>query len=264
MKNLYNVLTFFFCTALVVACGSKEEKASDNTTETTTEGAAVEEQAPAEMVEAVCIWDGISVRETPSADGKWVSSITLGETVMLTGQTAVDSSAKNRAYVEVKLGDGKTGWVVEDFVKEGKGVAVLSETTIFKRPDLLTKTEKAFSSMDVLVVLDTKEDWAEVKGKSQGEKWFWEGWVKRSTLSEDKVDIAVSVYAQKALEKDNEEEKVAAIQEIIDNETFASSTLIGDLREKLTEMSAPEEEVIELDTTSTTNLSPASEAMDED
>lgn len=237
MKKHYYV---FACALLVIgllSCSGNESKDKEEK--------AVQEEKPMEMVDAVSIWDGISVREEPSSDGKWVSSISLGEKIQLTGNSAVDSSEKNREYVEIKLGDDKQGWVVSDFVEEGIAVTALKDVQIYKRPDLLTKTDNSFEPMDVMALIDTRDEWVEVKGKSQGEKWFWSGWVKRTDLSDNEVDIAVAVYAQKAFEIENEDERADAIQEIIENESFISSQFMMDLKNELNDLNNDEEELID-------------------
>jgi|3_EtaG_2_1085321.scaffolds.fasta_scaffold42220_2 uncharacterized protein YgiM (DUF1202 family) len=236
MKNFYSLLSYAILAFGLLSCSGNENKE-------TTEKVSTKEEAP-KMVDAVSIWDGISVREEPSADGKWISSISLGEKVLMTGKTAVDSSEKNREYVEIKLGDDKQGWVVSDFVEEGTAVAAVREAQIYKRPDLLTKTDKSFKSMDVLALIDTRDEWVEVKGKSQTEKWFWSGWVKRTDLSDNEVDVAVAVYGQKALEIEDEEERSEAIQEILENESFTSSQFMVDLKNELNELNNEEDELM--------------------
>ncbi|MGM0581605.1 MAG: SH3 domain-containing protein [Bacteroidota bacterium] len=236
MKNYYYVLSCVILAFGLLSCSGNENKES-------TEQATVQEEAP-KNVDAVSIWDGISVRKEPSSDGKWVSSISLGEKVLMTGKIVVDSSDDNKEYVEIKLGDEKKGWVVSDFVEEGTAVAAVKDAKIYKRPDLLTKTEKSFKPMDVLALINTKDEWVEVKGKSQDEKWFWSGWVKRTDLSDDEVDVAVAVYAQKAMEIEDEQERVDAIQEILENESFTSSQFMTDLKNELNELNNDEEELM--------------------
>ncbi|WKV13366.1 hypothetical protein [Marivirga harenae] len=237
MKNHYYVFACAILTMGLMSCSGNETK---NTEETT-----VQEEKPVEMVDAVSIWDGISVREEPNSEGKWVSSISLGEKIKLTGHTAVDSSEKNREYVEIRLGDDKQGWVVSDFVEEGTAVTALKDVQVYKRPDLLTKTDNSFKPMDVMALIDTRDEWVEVKGKSQGETWFWSGWVKRTDLSDNEVDIAVAVYAQKAFEIEDEEKRSNAIQEIIENESFISSQFMVDLKNELNKLQTQGDELID-------------------
>ncbi|MBK6263988.1 hypothetical protein JKA74_02980 [Marivirga sp. S37H4] len=239
MKNYYYVLSCTFLALGLFSCSGNEKTESAEQT-----SVSVQEEAP-QMVDAVSIWDGISVREEPSSDGKWISSVSLGEKVLMTGKTAVDSSEKNREYVEIKLGDDKQGWVVSDFVVEGTAVAAVTDAQIFKRPDLLTKTDKSFKSMDVLALIDTRDDWVEVTGKKQGDKWFSSGWIKRTDLSDNEVDIAVAVYSQKALAIEDEEERSKAIQEILENGSFTSSQFIVDLKNELNELQSEEELIAE-------------------
>ncbi|HET8860975.1 SH3 domain-containing protein [Marivirga sp.] len=236
MKNYYILTIALVIATLFSSCSGSES--SESSKQDTTQN-----EIP-ESVDAVSVWDGISVREQPSSDGQWISSISLGEKVLMTGKTAVDSAEDNREYVEIELGDGKQGWVLKDFVVEGTAVTAVTETQIFKRPDLLTKTDKSFSSMDVLALMDTKDEWVEVKGKKQGDNWFSTGWVKRTDLSDDEVDIAVAVYAQKAFEIESEDKRTEAIQEILENDAFTSSQFLVDLRDELKELNSDEEELM--------------------
>lgn len=243
MKSFLYVLASIFLVYGLGSCSATENKDSESENNDKAENTTTEEK-PSPMVDAISIWDGISVREEPSSDGKWISSISLGEKVLMTGNSAVDSSDNNREYVEIRLGDDKQGWAVKDFVEEGTAVAVVSKAQLFKRPDLLTKTDKSFTSMDVLALMDTNDDWVEVKGKSQGEKWFWSGWIKRIDLTDDEVDVAVAVYGQKALQIKDEGKRIEAIQDIVENESFTSSMFIEGLQIELNKLNTVEEELV--------------------
>lgn len=246
MKRLFfnPLLIAPFLLLFATACG-------DNNKEQTADSEETLKETP-----AVCIWDGIALRESPSDKGQWISSISLGEKITLTGAVAYDSASNNREYRQVRLTDNKEGWVLKDFVAEGDVGTILKKADIFRRPDLLTKTDKAFEAMNVVAILSSQDDWAEVKGKREGDKWFTEGWIKAESLSSFDVDVAVAVYGSKALAKKSAEDQAEAIQEILDNSAFRDSGFIRMLEEKLEEFEeatnnteVPEEESIEEEAT---------------
>ena len=92
------------CAALfLLACGGKNQP----------KNAKNHASARAAGTRSVCIYDGIGLRAEPGRNGKWLSSINLGETVYWKGRTAVDSSDNNAKYLDVVLSDGSEGWTLE-------------------------------------------------------------------------------------------------------------------------------------------------------
>lgn len=176
---------------------------------------------------AVCVWDQISVRKEPSSKSKWLTSINIGEKLTALGTTAVDSADKNREYVQVRLADGTEGWSIADFIIPNATVGVfLEDNVIYKRPDLLTKTDDKFSQMDIVAIKSTDGDWMEVVGKRTGATWLTSGWVKNGNLSQSDIDVAVAKFAKPVLAESSSEKKIGGLQEIVDNADFASSAFI--------------------------------------
>ena len=223
MKNL-----MILCLFVLAACTSKPTK-----------NGAVEKPSPekemvaAEEVEAVCVWDKVSVRTSPSSKGKWKTSISIGEKLFFLGMEETDSLDKERKYVRVRLADGTEGWSSSDFIIPSATVgAFLEEASIYKRPDLLTKTDRKFDQMDIVAVKSKNDDWLEVVGKRKEGKWIDAGWVKNGNLTKKPVDIAVAKFARLALSEETEADQVERLKEIIDNGDFSSSSFIYSLREK--------------------------------
>lgn len=234
MKNLsiLSLLLFLF------SCGS----GSTDTGETTSEAAEAIEQPVVVESQAVCIWNEVSVRETPNSKGKWKTSMSVGEKITFLGETAVDSLAKNREYFKVRLADGTEGWSVSDFIVVDGTVAVfLTDKDIYKRPDLLTKSDKKFNQMDIVAIKSEQDDWLEVTGKRFEGKWIDTGWVKKGELSQESIDIAVAKFASIAMAKEDESEKIESLEEIIGNSDFTSSSFIPMIQKKLEELTSPEE-----------------------
>lgn len=241
--------------ALATACASSTSKLE----EVPEGGSAAESEAPEEVIvekPAVCIWDNISVREEPQSKAKWLTSVSAGETLTFTGKTAIDSTDKDREYLAVTLADGTEGWSVADFIIVDAEVAVFSEdASIYKRPDLLTKTDKEFSKFGIVAISNAEGDWSEVVGKRADGKWIQKGWVKGSNLSKQPIDVAVAKFTSSALAKETEEEQQEALAEIMENTDLVSSQFIDDISKILDEMAGemePAEEMVEADSTSDT------------
>lgn len=193
-------------------------------------------------VKAVCIWDKVSVRETPYKDGKWLTSLSIGEKCLYLGEEREEVDG-NRIYkyLKIELQDGKKGWVQADFIViDGVPGVVINDAPIYNRPDLLTKTDKFFSKFDIVGVSNSQNDFYEVKGKRKNGKWIETGWVKKSNISLSDSDIALAKYASKALSIEDPVKRKEAIKEILDNPDFTYSIFLEDLRKELVGESSEE------------------------
>ncbi|UII29930.1 SH3 domain-containing protein [Fulvivirga ulvae] len=241
-KNLLGTLTL---SALLMACGSKNsEQEATTTADIETDSTAVAETPSSNEVEAVGIWDKVSVRATPSEDGKWLTSVSLGESLTYLGEEAKDSNDK--VYYKIRLNDGKEGWVRHEFVvPEAKSAVFVNESDIYNRPDLLTKSDKKFSKMDIIAVKQTQDDWVEVAGKRTNGKWIETGWVRKSNISYEPVDIAMAKFAKPAMETEDTDSRAKKLEEVLNNVDLSSSAFVTDVKEALDEIrlnaEAPEE-----------------------
>lgn len=238
-----NIILFVFA-SLAYACGGGST--SENESDTTT--VVVEEElAP---VAAVCVWDKLSVRAAPSDKGKWLTSLSLGENVMLMNETKIDS-ASERTYTKVQLTDGKEGWSLADFiVAEGEAATFVNDADVYSRPDLLTKTDKQYSAMDIVAIKSTQDDWLEVVGKRSNGRYIETNWVKSDNVSSEDVDIAVAKFAAPIAEMKDREKKKEALQNIISNSDFNNSVFMADLIAEFDELdyavqTVSEEEMME-------------------
>ncbi|MGG8497058.1 SH3 domain-containing protein [Tenacibaculum sp. TC6] len=226
MKKIFIAITMV--SVLFTSC--KENGGNKNTTEQTSES---NEKEAKQTNEAICLLEKLSVRETPQANGKWITSMSLGEKVILTGEETTDDASK-KLYYKVKLIDGKEGWTRASFLGVNGEVGVLLEdASMYKRPDLLTKTDKKYSTMDIIAVLSTQGDWVQIKGKRAEGEYIEEGWIKTSNISNNEVDIATAKYAALAVEKETMTERIKALQEIIENPDLSSSDFINVLKERV-------------------------------
>lgn len=210
---------------------SNNESASEDTSDAT--------NAPAKVVfqvDAVCIWDKIAVRKSPDPKGKWITSLSIGETLTYLG---IDSAAGDKTYANIQLNDKSQGWAIKDFiVPNGKPVAMLKDADLYSRPDLLTKTDKKFSKMDIVSSIEQQDDWIKVRGKRSEGKWIEEGWVKGMNISYDGVDIATAKFAKQAYALENTDERVQALKDIIDNSDLSDSKFISELVVHMTELTS--------------------------
>ncbi|MEO9852012.1 MAG: SH3 domain-containing protein [Reichenbachiella sp.] len=219
---------------LISACSSNKEN-----TDETSQAEVIAEVAEPVQVPAVCIWDKISVRETAGAKGKYVTSLSVGESLSYLSK---DSTIEEKTYANVLLNDGKEGWALKSFiVNDAKPAVVLSDISLYSRPDLLTKSDKIFKMMDIIASIEAQGDWMKIKGRRSGAKWMDEGWVKSGNISFDAVDIAGAKFALEALAIEDETERATALTEIINNGDLAGSRFIAELESHLSELTMPTE-----------------------
>ncbi|NIT57775.1 MAG: SH3 domain-containing protein, partial [Aliifodinibius sp.] len=148
------ILLMFLPFLLLTSCNQDSETTSK--TESVAEK-ALTSKTKLDTLSCVCIWDKVPLRAEPRRDGKWLSSLSLGETVQWFGETAIDSSDKNREYLRIQLSDGKTGWASSyGLVKDSEVGAVKEATFLYRRPDLLTITDEKLESMDMVAVDEDK------------------------------------------------------------------------------------------------------------
>lgn len=181
MKLLRNLL---FPVLILAAC-----KGGTNESSTTGENAE-------QRIKAVCISTGTPLREEPKKEGKWISSIVLGETLTYLNKSAIDSANPQHEYLHVELSDGKMAWARSyGIALNAYPAAIINHTPIYKRPDLVTKTDKSFNIAEFVAVVNEKEQWVEVVGAEKRKT----GWIRNESISTDNEDVAVATLAQKDL-----------------------------------------------------------------
>lgn len=241
MKKIFIAITTI--SLLVTGCKPEGKSTNSQTTKTTDE--VIEEAAVPEDTsgDAICLLDKLSVRETPSSKGKWITSMSLGEKVYATGEEYTDSITK-KDYIKVKLIDGKEGWSRAPFLAVNGTVGVmLSEASVYKRPDLLTKSDTKYSPMDIIAVIGNQDDWVQVKGKRAEGKYVEEAWVKSANISDKSVDIATAKYASMALTKETMTDRIKELKEIVDNPDFSESSFIETLKAKILDYESKNKEI---------------------
>ncbi len=220
-----NILLACALLAALAFSACKDKKANDSGKQSNIEKTGV----------AVCIWDNLALRETPASDGRWLASVSLGEKCKyLKEDKEVTVGEKTTKYFRVELQDGKQGWVQSDFmILDGKPGVIIQDAVIYSRPDLLTKTSKSFSKMDIVGIKGEQNEFVEISGKRRDGKWIETGWIKPSNISFSDIDIAVAKYASKALATEDPGKKNQAINEILTNADLKGSIFFEELRNLL-------------------------------
>jgi hypothetical protein len=236
---------------ILSSCNSSSvETAKSNTADTAQ--TATENTAVSQEAKAICIWDKASLVDKPEKAGKWLSSVSLGESVVFLNETIEETTDRKRTFHKVRLSDGKEGWVQGEFVvPNATGAAVTETTVIYSRPNLTSVSKNSFEPFDIIAVLSEKDGWVEVVGKRKTGTWIDKGFIKHKAYSQSEKDIAVAIYVSRALAKTKTEEKVAELQKIQNNADLSGSSFdvqIGDLLDQLNPNMAASDEVM-VDTT---------------
>ncbi len=226
MKSLFSLLivfsliTFYSCKS-----GANKPAGDEGTGAAGTEEVVAVEEAPAVSI----YWGNLGLRDAPNKNGKWLTSIKMGEKLTSLGITAMDS-ANNTEYIKVRLMDDKEGWTQSNLVVVNAEAAVLvSDAEIYSRPDLLNKTDKKYSKMDVVAVMQSEGEWIEVKGKRAEGSWVESGWIKPISISYEDYDIAVALYTRAAMNEKDATKKETALEDIIQNQDLSKSELIPEV-----------------------------------
>jgi hypothetical protein len=187
-------------------------------------------QTQAAVKTTVCILDGVPVREEPNKKGKYISSINLGECVRYLNKTEKDADDKDREYLKVQLSDGKTGWATAwGLIRDAEIGALKDSVVIYKRPDLLTMTKVRFHEMDVIAVLQEKDDWAEVVGEGKKKS----GWINRHQITKVKEDVAVAVVANQKIRESGNLSEIDRMKAVVSVAPYQDSYFITRIKEKL-------------------------------
>jgi len=250
LKKIGFVITVFLFTFILYSCEEENDvKKEKNSDEQEIVDNNEDTQNKTEELPAVCIWNKLSVRETPQTKGKYKTAIYLGEKITYKGNTEIDStSKKNIEFIQIELADGTLGWSDKRFIGiDATSYALIKDTKLYKRPDILTATTKTYNKLQFLIVFEEKNEWVKVKLKGSKENWFSEGWIKKDNLTDSEIDVSVAILASRAIAISNKDKKNEALNEIVNNPDLQSSIFISQLKDLIEENNM---EDIELDTIS--------------
>jgi hypothetical protein len=230
--NKKSIVLFALCAALAgfqYGCGEKKAEGSPST-ETRQEEPQANEVTQNGIV---CVWDGVPVRETPVKNGKYLSSISLGEVITDLNEMKTDTTDKNREYLKVRLSDGKEGWALTyGLIKNAFVAIVKTDATICKRPDLLTITNTTLKPMDFVAVSSIKDDWIEITADQKKKT----GWIKKDAITTSKEDITMSILINKSLATKDSRSLIDKYKSLINAAPFPNSIFVNLLRKQLETM----------------------------
>jgi hypothetical protein len=234
MQFSQSIVTAAVCSAfLIMGCGKKADQSAQKPIISQEMGQTAPVALPqtASMSDkAVCILDGLALKDKPEKAGKWLASISFGEIVRFTGDSAKDGGDKDRLYYKVTLSDGKAGWTTSyGIVPNAVPGVVKMETVLYKRPDVVTATTQKFAFMTIVAVGQEKEGWVEVAG--EGRKLS--GWAKQDAISTDPGDVGAVILAAKAFKEAKDKPRLEVIKEIVANTPFPQSFFIAKLQEEI-------------------------------
>lgn len=215
---------FFLLIMLLLAISACSES-------TTTEAGG---QAAAED-KAICLWDKAGLREAPGASGKYVTNVSFGESMTLTGKRE-EIAAEKRTYIEVTTSDGKTGWINDYLIAEKATIgAALTETSLYKRPDLATLSDDGLKPGEVVAILEEKDGFLSVVGKQRQHK----GWIKDGdALLTTTEDVTLALLYNRALATGNPDAQRKQLEKLVANPDFKSSLLTGLINDKIAKLGA--------------------------
>jgi len=173
---------------------------------------------------AASTWEGHSLRAEPSAKGKWLASVTFGETMEILGES---EKGEKHTYEKVRLSDGKEGWVRDDLIHKGGMMGAIAQTTdIYKRPSISNISDKEVKAATVIVIKQRKEEFTEFIAKNDKANNRARGWVLgATTVLTDEVDVAVAAQLSNAMAEANPVKRKKMFQKIVDNGRFRDSPL---------------------------------------
>ena len=173
----------------------------------------------------ISLWNGLALRESPDRNGKFITRVNIGERFTSTDSAEIDQESE---YIYIELLGGQQGHILKNLVQtKAIPFAIKYDAIIHSRPDELTRTDKVFKRMDLVAVSETEEgyEWVKVRGRSPGDKWFKEGWIKTSNGTQNELDVAVAALVNRALSEEDVEKRHALLREIYNNPEFENSYL---------------------------------------
>ena len=243
MRDLRITFSCLICLLLAMGCNSQGKGRTNGSSDEAgfdEEIVADSLSIPLEKV-AICIWSPAGLRKEPgqkkyTRDGQtnYITGLEYGEMVEILGSFDTLKNEENRVYMLVKLQDGQEGWVNEYlFEKHGKRAAVTKEVEVYRRPDFMTLRNVSLLPGEIVVALDEKDGWLHVSGREKKKK----GWIRLndSYLSTRTRDVELANYLFQAMQFRTQEERMQKLNDIINDQRFGGSELLGLVQQKLQE-----------------------------
>lgn len=229
------------CAAMAITqygCGKKSTDSSKQSPSVSSQGNSSDEhqQDASNQKGIVCVWDGVPIRETPTKNGKFISSINLGETISDLDKSEKDATDKNREYFKVRLSDGKEGWApTYGLIKNASVGAIKTDASLYKRPDLLTITPIKLVPMEFVAIISEKDDWIEIANEQKKKT----GWIKKDAVTTNKEDITTSILINKKMAINDGSSVTEKYTALIAQAPYPNSIFIENLKKQLAAQSSP-------------------------
>ena len=176
---------------------------------------------------SVCIEDEMSLRAGPEKTSKLLTTVSIGEEVTLTGQTAGD-------YVKVRLSGGEEGWTLGRVIVSSAKTGVLAKSaSVYSRPNLVNATGTTLEPLTIVAVVQTMAEWTEVVECKVNRPSGSRVWLRETEISYDSRDRALSVLYQRANSKTDFAEKDKLMSMIRSNSAISAAplySLIGSVK----------------------------------
>jgi len=233
------VISGFLFVLLLLLFGCRNDKNVSRTDQQNSSSATPVVNGIPQGAATICIWDKAVLRGVPSRKtGKFLSAIALGEKVTWLEESRIDSTDKDLEFLKIRLSDGKEGWTLAYvLVRNAVPAAIIQKTFVYRRPDLLTVTDKSLEPMDMVAITKIDGDWLEVVGNQRKRS----GWIKNTGVSMREADVAVAILAIKAFRETDAEKKQLMLEAIMENPELSSSVFMAGLRATMNPLPSAEE-----------------------
>ena len=222
---------------LLIGCSKKTKPITPTPVVTKQEKPVVAEPEPEVQIDpipVVCIHDSLSLWEGPSLKSGYMNyEIQRGEPGLywLGKAENVTEDGQEREFYNVRLSDGREGWVLAYYiVPEARSYALIEKTTIFANNNLAAITDRNLEEMTIIAVLEEYEDgWHKIVDNNKNESL----WIKTKNLTDAEVDIAVANQAYKASIATDKKDRKDRLKNILEEDAFTDSIFIPVVASKL-------------------------------
>jgi hypothetical protein len=238
-------LVLGFAVILLLSGCTKEAEPTTKTDDTTETAEEKESTLIVQPVQAVCLFDGLSIWAGPTTKKGYLNyEIKKGEAITWLGKSAKEEDDdREREFLNIRLTDGTEGWALAAFIAvDAEPATLLEQASIYSKNNLISKTDLHYEPMDIVAVLEKQDEWIKVRGAYNRPEY----WIKPGNLSYAEVDIAVAYQYLKAQEeKDDTAKKDRLISDILEEEAFTDSIFIPKVQAEVQEIMDAEAKALE-------------------
>ena len=214
---------FIVAAILMICCKGKHDKPDE------AEVTKITDSIPAVNVYDYSVY-GLPVLEDYYDAKSRMTFLKVGESVTYRGVTETDT-LNQKDYDKVELSDGTVGWTRSDYIiKDAQAGAIISETPVYERPDILTKSAtRKLDDIDIVAIIGEKGDWFEVVGRNN----LNSGWIMQDNVSADKEDVGMAILARKELFDSKGNIMDDKLNDFINEAPYPGSKIIAILRDRM-------------------------------